>query len=1014
MLKWLNVKNFIICFLLLIVTATSVALPTDALYTDKTRLISQQTELLKNRLLQAQNQFNLLERQEENSLPEHLNDQIRNQAALDVSVAKSNVDSINIELSESDQALSRQEKDIQEVENQLNVFSIFGVKIAPTETLNIEGLRAELNYQKSLLALEKDRESYLSQLQQIAGNILQLQKQRYIRVNAQLKSQAIMQLKERQAQSEAGFQQQQSYWLQQLNKFYTKLNALETSKNKDKNAYSTLQREIFYANENLNSTYLQMLIVRYQDQLAQLKIATAHNSTITLLNKTSDQVQLLSKQLVQVTSLLQNRVEILQRHKNFLAENINNNADDKLDLNRLLLLSHQYENITLSVSNLEQNLRDFRVTLDKALQVELSSRQGLPGLNAKAWLDLGAEIWMVPSLTYQMVKSLTSAVGHALQSVSLLGMSLLLLLEIGLLMLFSFANKLFVKAIAGMAKQELGHINLKRLCIQVLRRNLIDIFVIGNLFGLMSVCNIPAQTYELLANLAMVWVFFKMLITMARVLLVETAHDKAGHDVILYHRLKWSFLVGGVITALTVLIHQLPVIYEVKDLFNRLFLSFLLVVSIFLLRSWEVLPDLILPHIDDQRLYFKRIVRMLGMLIPLILLTNTAIGLFGFVNLVLTISWYESIFVLVLAGYLVIRGLMIDSMVYLSNLIIRHVVNGWLWTEAILKPLDKVLRITLFFASWAMLFFLYGWNQQSPVVMGLNSFLHYHIADVFNTSITLLSIIEIGVIVSILFWAARWTREFVYRMLSTRTKDMGLRNSIAIFSQYTVIVIGIFICLRVVGIDFRALAVVAGAFAFGVGLGLRDLFNNFACGFLLLIERPLRVGDTVTIAEYEGEVMHIGGRAVTVRTWDHMDVLVPNAEIFSKSFTNWTGKDHIVRTVAAIKINRHDSPHVVQSIIYNVLASHKDVLSEPVSEVLLKELSDSLIEFEVRYFINLRQVRSRLVLRSEVLLAIWDAFEKNGIQPPYPQHEVHMRNPLPHQPLPDRGLAHVAAVTLRD
>ena len=1013
MLKWLNVKNVLTGFILLMVTATTFALPTDALYADKTKLISQQTDLLKNRLLQAQNQFKLLTRQEENPLPEHTNEQLRNQAALDVAVAKSNVDSINIELSESDQALSRQEKDIQEVENQLNVFSIFGVKIAPTETLNIDGLRAELTYQKSLLRLEKDREEYLTQLQQIAGNILQFQKQHYIRVTGQLKSNAIMQLKERQAQSEAGFQQQQSYWLEQLNKFYAKLNSFDASKNKDKNAYSTLQREIFYANENLNSTYLQMLIVRYQDQLAQLKIGTAHISSITILNKTSDQVQLLSKQLVRVTSLLQGRVEILQRHKSFLAETITSNEDDKLDLNRLLLLSHQYQNITQSVSTLEQDLRDFRVTLDRALQYQLSARQGLPGLDAKAWLDLGAEVWMVPTLTYQVVKSLTSAVAQALHHLSYVSISVGLLLETGLLMLFGLASKLFGRVIEGMAQQELGHINLKRLCIQVLRRNLIDIFLIGNLFALMSVCDIPAQTYELLGNLALVWIFFKMLITMARVLLVETVHDKAGHDVILYHRLKWSFWIGGVITALTVLIHQLPVIYEVKDLFNRLFLSFLLVVSVFLLRSWEVLPDLILPHIDEQRLYFKRIVRMLGMLIPLILLINTAIGLFGFVNLVLTISWYESIFVLALAGYLVVRGLMIDTMVYLSNLTIRHVVNGWLWTEAILKPLDKVLRITIFFASWAMLFTLYGWNQQSPVVMGLNSFLHYHIADVFNTSITLLSIIEIGVIASILFWAARWTREFVYRMLAKHTKDMGLRNSIAIFSQYTVIMIGIFVCLRVVGIDFRALAVVAGAFAFGVGLGLRDLFNNFACGFLLLIERPLRVGDTVTIAEYEGEVMHIGGRAVTVRTWDHMDVLVPNAEIFSKSFTNWTGKDHIVRTVAMIKINRHDSPHAVQAIIYNVLANHKDVLSDPPSEVLVKELSDALIEFEVRYFINLRQIRSRLVLRSEVLLAIWDAFEQHGIQPPYPQHEVHMRT-TPQLPGHDRHLVHAATATIRD
>jgi potassium efflux system protein len=1001
MQKWLSVKVLLTSIALWLFSAAALALPADALYVDKTKLIYQQTELLKNRLTQAKNQFALLNYQTTNAVVAQSSEQLQNQTALDVSVAKSNVDSISIELSESEQALDRFNKDIQEIENQLNIFSMFGIKIAPTEKLNIDGLRADLTYQRSLLALEKTRASYLNQLQRIAEDTLQLQIQRYTQINFQVKSLAINQLKQRQEQSEAGFQQQQSFWLQKLNNFYARLNQLATAKTPDKNVYGNLQREIFYANENLNFSYLQMLVVRYQDQLAQLKIAIAHNASITLLNKTSDQMQLLSKQLAKVQSLLDGRVKILARHQAFVTANPAN-AADSVDLNRLQNLSRQYQSTSKNVLTLTNDLKDFRIVLDKDLQFELSARQGLPGWNAKEWLDLGAEVWMVPGLTYQIVKNLTSTVGNTLKSLNYFMIAVMLILDIGLIMLFSFVNRFLMTVIAGMAKHELGHVNLKRLTMQILRRNLIDIFLIGNVMALADISNIPLQTSALLLNLALVWLFFKVLITMARICLLETVDDKAGHDVILYHRLKWSFMVGGVITALTVLVHQLPVIYEVKDLFNRMFLSFLLVVSVFLLRSWEVLPSLILPHIDEQRLYFKRIVRLLGLLIPLILLSNSAIGLFGFVNLVLTISWYESIFVMVLAGYLVVRGLLRETMVYLSNLVIRHVVNGWLWTEALLKPLDKVLRLGLFFSAWAVLFFCYGWNQQSTVVIQLNNFLHYHIVDVFNTSITLLSVLEIGVIVSILFWAARWTHEFVYRMLASRTKDMGLRNSIAIFSKYSVIMVGTFICLRVIGIDFRALAVVAGAFAFGVGLGLRDLFNNFACGFLLLIERPLRVGDTVTIAEYEGEVIQIGGRAVTVRTWDHMDVLIPNAEIFSKSFTNWTGKDYIVRSIAMIKINRHDSPHQVQSIIYQVLGNHKDVLKDPVPEVLLKEMSDSLIEFEVRYFINLRQIRSRLVLRSEILLAIWDAFEQHGILPPYPQQEVLMRGPLPQLPTADQ------------
>jgi potassium-dependent mechanosensitive channel len=274
----------------------------------------------------------------------------------------------------------------------------------------------------------------------------------------------------------------------------------------------------------------------------------------------------------------------------------------------------------------------------------------------------------------------------------------------------------------------------------------------------------------------------------------------------------------------------------------------------------------------------------------------------------------------------------------------------------------------------------------------MNTLLHYHLADMLNTTFTPLSIIELGLVVSFFFWAARWIREFVYRLLSARMLDMGLRNSIAIFSQYAMIVAGVFICLNVLGIDLKTLTFVATAFSIGIGFGLRDLFNNFACGFLLLIERPLRVGDTVTIGGYEGDVMHIGGRAVTIRTWDYTDVLVPNAEIFSKSFMNWTARDSVVRTLISLKTNRDVQPPMIQKIIYDVLGQHKNVLSDPAPEVLLKEINDSLFEFEVRYFINLRQVRSRIVFRSEVLTAIWQAFEENGIKAPHPQHEILLKN----------------------
>lgn len=151
----------------------------------------------------------------------------------------------------------------------------------------------------------------------------------------------------------------------------------------------------------------------------------------------------------------------------------------------------------------------------------------------------------------------------------------------------------------------------------------------------------------------------------------------------------------------------------------------------------------------------------------------------------------------------------------------------------------------------------------------------------------------------------------------------------------------------------------------------------------------------MSISGFEGEVTHIGSRAITVRTNDHMELLVPNAEVFHKSFTNWTARDSIVRSLLHIKISRHDNPHIVKNIIQTILATDPNIQKDPPPEVFLKDMNDMIIEFELRYFVNIRQVKSRTSVMSTLLMSLWDAFAKHGIKPPYPQHEIFLRDGAP-------------------
>jgi potassium-dependent mechanosensitive channel len=966
-------------------------------YLDKTQVVNQQIDLLKNRIVQAKNEYADLKNQQENPMAgvsaDHVNKQWLNWTKLDISVAKSNLDSIDIEVSEAEQMTALLEKDTKELTNQMNVYTIFGSKISRNGVPNVNNMRAQLAYQKNLLHLEKERLEYLYDLRSISDKILQIYNTKYSRIETLLKSQTMMQLKERQAKNEIDFQQQQDMWLQHLNGLNAQLRHLEQSGLKDRAAYIKLENEIFYANENVNFMYLQMLIVRYQDQIQQLKLSNSRGSSITLLNKVSDQAQALGKQFARVKHLLAERMRILEDRKTFLVQEA---LADESYLNEVSDLDSQYKAAVQNVLKLSSELIEFRATLDRAIQEELSSRQGLLGFGVNAWLDLGSEILLLPTLTYEVGKSLIEALIKIVTNATISGWSLFGMIELVWGTLFYLLSRYLSRVLCGIPDRARGHTNLKWLIGTLSQRNLLDAAIIGNLVWFFSLSGISVQYFRFLLDLGFVWLLFKSLIIVTKLCFIETVHDRASDDVQIYHRLKWTFLFGGIITAVTVFLAQLPVIYELKDLFCRLFLLFLAIVSIFLLRSSDVLSGLVLPHIDDQRTYFKKIIRLLTILLPLALLFNSLIGLFGFLNFVLTISWYESIFFLVLAGYLIVKGLLNELIDFVSEVLINHAKNGWIWTEALLKPIDRILRILLFLAAWVVLFFLYGWDQQSPVVESLSKLLYYPLANVLGTTITFISITELIVITFFLYWAARWIREFVYRMMSSRTTDLGIRTSIAILSQYTLILSGILIGLRLLGIDLKALTFIVSAFALGVGLGLRDIANNFVCGFLLLFERPLRVGDTVCINGFEGDVIHIGGRAVTIRTFDHMEVMVPNSDIFSKIFTNWTAHDHIVRTVVSIKINRHDSPQVVQSLIYQVLAEDKNVLSDPAPEVYLKELAEGLVEFEVRYYINLRYVKSRTSVRSEVLMAIWNMFEKTGIKAPYPHHEVYVSShPLP-------------------
>lgn len=643
-----------------------------------------------------------------------------------------------------------------------------------------------------------------------------------------------------------------------------------------------------------------------------------------------------------------------------------------------------------TVAILEQTLQEDLETHQAALKKQLAVRQSLSEYRIDSWPEIIVQISDIPSQFYHYAKNLLLKIHDNYQWLDAWPTLLMYLLIVLLAILTLVLNQLLKNMTRDTARSRLsGHIYDGVLIL--LLKNITPLGLILSGVVLCYFNHILFVNYQLLLNLLFVGLTFRSLIIIARFVLLERINeDESGHDVHLYFRIKWLLLIGAWTTAFMVLSHLLPLSLLLQDLFNRFFMLFLVAVSIVSWRSREVITHLLHPVLKNKKRYLQRAVIMLITLVPITLFTTAIIGLVGYINLAWTMSSYQVELLLVLAFYVLCRGLMFDALELLSEWMVSSLSHGWLWIEVILKPMDKILRLILLLVAFYILFNLFGWDRHSWVMINLIQFYDYPLVNLSGIHITPASILKFIALVFIFTWASKWTREFCYRWLYRDARDHGIRNSLAVFTQYGVIIIGAFTTLHVLGLDFSGLSMVIGGLAVGMGFGLRDFASNIVGGLMLLIERPVREGDLITIDNYEGKVAHIGIRSMRVCSWDNTEVLIPNAETFSKPFTNWTHQDNIVRTVIPIKISRVDDPLLVQQLVFDVLAIIPEILNEPPTQVFLMKIDDALIEFEIRYFINVA-THSRVETRSKVLFAIMAQFKAAGIKPPIPPIEIDLK-----------------------
>jgi potassium efflux system protein len=181
----------------------------------------------------------------------------------------------------------------------------------------------------------------------------------------------------------------------------------------------------------------------------------------------------------------------------------------------------------------------------------------------------------------------------------------------------------------------------------------------------------------------------------------------------------------------------------------------------------------------------------------------------------------------------------------------------------------------------------------------------------------------------------------------------------------------------------------AAGMTVGLGFGLQEIFANFVSGLILLFERPIRVGDVITLGDVTGTITNMRIRATTVTNWDRKELIVPNKDLVTGRLLNWTLSDTTNRIVIKVGVAYSSDPEQARQLILQVVTSHGSILADPAPNVTFEEFSDSALNLVVRAFIA--NMSNRLSTIHELHVNIHKALNAAGIEIAFPQRDIHVR-----------------------
>ena len=257
------------------------------------------------------------------------------------------------------------------------------------------------------------------------------------------------------------------------------------------------------------------------------------------------------------------------------------------------------------------------------------------------------------------------------------------------------------------------------------------------------------------------------------------------------------------------------------------------------------------------------------------------------------------------------------------------------------------------------------------------------------------SILQILILIafSVALWFAvnALTNLFKSYVLVRSGAQQGTQDVLTTIIKYLLIFLGLIILLNLWGFDVTSLSLVGGVLGVGIGFGVQNIANNFISGIIIVIERPIQIGDFIKTGDLVGTVVRIGARSTEISTLDKVSVIIPNSRFLEEEVINWSHGDTVTRLIIPVGVAYGSDIRLVKRSLLEAAKSHQDVLLRPRPEVRFQEFGDSSLNFELLVWTGEPKKQPRI--KSDLNYRIEASLHRYKIEVPFPQRDLHLRSP---------------------